>query len=148
MQICWDLAFPESFRDLLQPHQQQHPESSSDNSSALTGPDVIFVPTCWYATDAGEAGLRWNKSPTGEAALLDSLTSARALECESLLCMINISGPPWDHDKHAHMSPKDLAEGEPIGVGRTCIKAPFLGTVGLVEGPEEKLLLGSVDLRV
>lgn len=141
MQICWDLAFPESFRELL-----QQPDGSS--STSLSGPDIIFVPTCWYATDAGEAGLKWNKSPSGEAALLDSLTSARALECESLLCMINIAGPPWDHDKHDQMSAKDLAEGDPIGVGRTCIKAPFLGTVGLVEGPEEKLLLGSVDLRM
>lgn len=139
MQICWDLAFPESFRELLQPGEQP---------GRLTGPDVIFAPTCWYATDAGEAGLKWNKSPSGEAQLLDSVTSARALECESVLCMINISGPAWDKEKHDKMSAKDLAEGEPIGVGRTCIKAPFLGTVGLVEGPEEKLLLGSVDLRL
>lgn len=45
------------------------PENKEDTD--MHGPDVIFAPTCWYATDSGSRGLRWNKN--GEAALLDSV---------------------------------------------------------------------------
>ena len=63
----WDLAFPETFREMF-----DLPQSSSQTSKApLTGPDVVFAPTCWYATDAGKKGLRWNRD--SEAALLDSM---------------------------------------------------------------------------
>lgn len=58
----WDLAFPESFRELF----NLHPEEQT-----LVGPDIIFAPICWYATDGGSKGLLWNRNC--EATLLDSL---------------------------------------------------------------------------
>ncbi|CAO1625775.1 unnamed protein product [Sympodiomycopsis kandeliae] len=133
LQICWDIAFPESFRSLL----------SND------APDIIFVPTCWYASDAGEAGLKWNKSPTGEIELLDSMTMARAIECEAFVCMINIAGNQWDQQIHDKMTPKEIVDlKEPVGLGRSTIKSPFLGTVGVVQNPQEKLLLASLNLSL
>jgi hypothetical protein len=47
------------------------PEDQQGDSNPLIGPDIIFAPTCWYATDAGKKGLKWNKD--SEAALLDSM---------------------------------------------------------------------------
>jgi len=41
------------------------------DGKSFSGPDVVFAPTCWYATDAGQKGLRWNKD--SEAMLLDSM---------------------------------------------------------------------------
>lgn len=145
MQVCWDLAFPEAFRQLLQVRSDG---GAPEEEGRPTGPDVIFVPTCWYATDAGEPGLRWNPSPSGEASILDALTLTRALECESLLCMVNVAGKGWGEAGAGGKSAKELAEGEPIGVGRSTVVSPFLGIVGRIEGPEEGLLLASVDLGI
>lgn len=153
MQICWDLAFPESFRALLQP-----PATSATGETARIGPDVIFAPTCWYATDGGPHGMTWN--PFGEAGLLDSLALTRALECESILAMINVAGKPFPQDFKERYGKASLQEkrrlaqemtdpdAEPIGVGRTTIVAPFLGSIGRLDGPEEALLLGSIDLKM
>jgi hypothetical protein len=58
----WDLAFPESFRDMF---------DVSHDHTTLTGPDIVFAPICWYATDGGNVGLRWNRDC--EADLLDSM---------------------------------------------------------------------------
>ena len=60
--LQWDLAFPESFRAMFE---------EDEDAQTLTGPDVVFAPICWYATDAGHKGLRWNQD--SEGALLDSL---------------------------------------------------------------------------
>lgn len=47
------------------------PAGQPSRENLLMGPDIVFAPTCWYATDAGKMGLRWNRD--GEAALLDSM---------------------------------------------------------------------------
>ena len=57
----WDLAFPETFRDMF----DLHPEDES-----LVGPDIVFAPICWYATDGGKLGVRWNRNC--EADLVDT----------------------------------------------------------------------------
>lgn len=62
--------------------------------------------------------------------------------------MINIAGKEWDEQTDGNKDAKDLAEGDPIGVGRTQLVSPFLGTVGRLDGPQEGLLLGSVDLKM
>ncbi|PWN90300.1 carbon-nitrogen hydrolase [Acaromyces ingoldii] len=135
--ICWDLAFPELFREML--------FKADDGSTSLQGPDVVFAPICWYATDCGRSGLRW--STTGEASLLDGMCQARAIENECVIAMTNVAGkaPPasqeawlaWDGDKG----------DEPWAVGRSCVCAPFVGCMQRVEGTDEALLLANVDLR-
>ncbi|CAD6923355.1 unnamed protein product [Tilletia controversa] len=142
MLICWDLAMPEAFRDLLQP--------SGTRDGPLDGPDVVFVPTCWYATDAGVRGLSWSK--VGEAAVLNSLSMARAIETEAIIAMCNIAGPSWpnggDPDSFQIQDSTTDADVPIVGVGRSSVHAPFLGCIGKVEDGNEALLLAEVDTKV
>lgn len=59
--ICWDLAFPEAFRELI-----------------ANGAKIIIIPTFWKHTDCSEAGLKLN--PSAEGLFLDSMLTARAFE--------------------------------------------------------------------
>jgi predicted amidohydrolase len=61
MLICWDLAFPEAFRELI-----------------AQGAKLIIVPTFWTLNDCSPAGLKLN--PSAEALFLDSVLTARAFE--------------------------------------------------------------------
>lgn len=61
MLICWDLAFPEAFRELI-----------------AQGAKLIIVPTFWTLKDCNEKGLALN--PSAEALFLDSMLTARAFE--------------------------------------------------------------------
>ncbi|UZJ57365.1 hypothetical protein CBS101457_006685 [Exobasidium rhododendri] len=132
LRICWDLGFPESFREMF--------DIGKDGQN-FTGPDVVFAPTCWYTTDAGQKGLRWNLE--SEALLLDSICMTRAIENECILAMTNVAGPLT-----SSKSPQEWTEDDAIAVGRTSVCAPFVGCVGRIESGNEKLLLSCVDLRV
>jgi predicted amidohydrolase len=61
MLICWDLAFPEAFRELI-----------------ANGAKIIIIPTFWTHKDCSEEGLKLN--PAAEALFLDSMLTARAFE--------------------------------------------------------------------
>lgn len=58
--------------------------------------------------------------------------------------MSNIAGPPFPkNDKEI----ESLDESAAIGVGRSCVCAPFVGNIGRLEHGQEALLLACVDLR-
>jgi predicted amidohydrolase len=59
--ICWDLAFPEAFREMI-----------------AQGAKIIVIPTFWTFKDAGERGQKIN--PAAEGLFLDSMLTARAFE--------------------------------------------------------------------
>jgi len=59
--ICWDLAFPEAFRELI-----------------AAGARLIIIPTFWGVEDCGELGLKHN--PQAEVLFLESMLVARAFE--------------------------------------------------------------------
>lgn len=61
MLICWDLAFPEAFREMI-----------SD------GAKIIIIPTFWTLSDCSKEGLAIN--PSAEALFLDSMLTARCFE--------------------------------------------------------------------
>jgi hypothetical protein len=61
MLICWDLAFPEAFRELI-----------------ANGAKIIITPTFWTLNDCNPAGLALN--PSSEALFLDSMLTSRAFE--------------------------------------------------------------------
>jgi predicted amidohydrolase len=59
--VCWDLAFPEAFRELI-----------------AQGAKLVIVPTFWTLKDCNEEGLKRN--PSAESLFLDSVLTARAFE--------------------------------------------------------------------
>jgi hypothetical protein len=61
MLICWDLAFPEAFRELI-----------------AGGAKMIIIPTFWNLSDCTEAGLKAN--PKSEALFLESTIVSRCFE--------------------------------------------------------------------
>jgi predicted amidohydrolase len=69
MLICWDLAFPEAWRELI-----------------AQGAKMVIIPTFWTLSDCSEKGLAVN--PRAEALFLDSMLTARCFEntCGELSC--------------------------------------------------------------
>jgi predicted amidohydrolase len=74
MLICWDLAFPEAFRELI-----------------AAGAKMIIIPTFWNLSDCNEAGLRHN--PRAEALFLESTLVARCFENTCMVVFANAGGP-------------------------------------------------------
>jgi predicted amidohydrolase len=68
--ICWDLAFPEAFRELI-----------------AGGAKIIIVPTFWTLSDCNEAGLRHN--PLSEQLFLESTIVARTFENTCAVVFVN-----------------------------------------------------------
>lgn len=75
MLICWDLAFPEAFRELI-----------------AAGAKTIIIPTFWTLNDCNKEGLARN--PASEALFLDSILTARAFENTCAIVFANAGGPP------------------------------------------------------
>jgi predicted amidohydrolase len=75
--ICWDLAFPEAFRELI-----------------AAGAKIIIIPTFWKLDDCSPAGLKHN--PTAEALFLDSTVTSRTFENTCAVVFCNAGGPPGE----------------------------------------------------
>ncbi|KAF2139334.1 uncharacterized protein K452DRAFT_289880 [Aplosporella prunicola CBS 121167] len=75
--VCWDLAFPEAFRELI-----------------ANGARIIIVPTFWTLNDCSPKGLQYN--PASEALFLDSILTARAFENTCAIIFANAGGPPGE----------------------------------------------------
>ena len=73
--ICWDLAFPEAWRELV-----------------VQGAQLIIVPTLWTRSGASDAGHRHN--PSAESLFLDSVLTARTYENTCAVVFANAGGPP------------------------------------------------------
>jgi len=74
MLICWDLAFPEAFRELI-----------------AAGAKIIIVPTFWMLSDCSEAGRAYN--PMAEALFLNSTLVSRTFENTCAIIFANVGGP-------------------------------------------------------
>jgi predicted amidohydrolase len=72
---CWDLAFPEAFRELVR-----------------DGADIIVVPTCWTLDESCPIGLKLN--PGYEKLFLNSLITTRCFENSCAIVFANSGGPP------------------------------------------------------
>ncbi|KAL8832171.1 MAG: hypothetical protein Q9170_004988 [Blastenia crenularia] len=72
--ICWDLAFPEAFRELI-----------------AAGAKIIIVPTFWTLSDCSEYGLSVN--PRSEALFLESTITSRTFENTCAVIFVNAGGP-------------------------------------------------------
>ncbi|KAK9425891.1 putative Hydrolase, carbon-nitrogen family [Seiridium unicorne] len=80
MLVCWDLAFPEGFRELI-----------SD------GANIIVVPSFWTMKDVTDEGYALN--PDGEALFLNSTVIARAYENTCAVVFVNAGGPAEKGEK-------------------------------------------------
>ncbi|KAI0405038.1 carbon-nitrogen hydrolase [Xylaria palmicola] len=78
--ICWDLAFPEAFRELI-----------------ADGARIICVPTFWSLRDVSDEGYTLN--PDGEAVFLNSTVVSRAFENTCAVVFVNSGGPPEKGEK-------------------------------------------------
>ena len=114
MAICWDLAWYSRFHQMLTPPYEESRPSDLDKEGQVKGPDVIFAPTCWYASDGGAKALLWNG--TGEAQMLDTLCLARAVELEALLVMCNVAGPYMTEEKVSQLR-QELTKQIEMGKG-------------------------------
>jgi len=77
MLICWDLAFPEAFRELI-----------------ADGADVVIIPTFWTPHDASLEARSFN--PDVEALFLNSTLTARCFENTCGIIFANAAGPAED----------------------------------------------------
>ncbi|CAO1598476.1 hypothetical protein XANCAGTX0491_002242 [Xanthoria calcicola] len=71
--ICWDLAFPEAFRELI-----------------LAGAKIIIIPTFWTLSDCSPYGLAVN--PRSEALFLESTVASRTFENTCAVVFVNAGG--------------------------------------------------------
>ncbi|KAJ5706622.1 hypothetical protein N7488_006423 [Penicillium malachiteum] len=74
MLICWDLAFPEAFRELI-----------ADRAG------IVIIPTFWTPNDASAEALRHN--PASEALFLSSTLTSRCYENTCGIIFVNAAGP-------------------------------------------------------
>lgn len=74
MLICWDLAFPEAFRELI-----------------CDGAKIIVIPCFWGMNDCSEEGLKIN--PLAEGLFLDSMLTARCFENTCAIIFANAGAP-------------------------------------------------------
>lgn len=72
--ICWDLAFPEAFRELI-----------------AQGARLIIIPSFWTLNDCSSTGRAYN--PSAEALFLDSTLTARTFENTCAVVFCNAGGP-------------------------------------------------------
>ena len=77
MLVCWDLAFPEAFRELI-----------------AQGAKLIIIPSFWTLNDCSPAGLAYN--PSAEALFLDSFVTTRCFENTCAIVFCNAGGPPGE----------------------------------------------------
>ncbi|KAL9126040.1 MAG: hypothetical protein Q9217_004841 [Psora testacea] len=80
MLICWDLAFPEAFRELI-----------------AAGAKIIIIPTFWTLSDCTEYGRQLN--PKAEALFLESTITARAFENTCCVVFVNAGAPAGNPDR-------------------------------------------------
>lgn len=134
MLICWDLAFPEAFRELI-----------------AAGAKIIIIPTFWTLNDCNKEGLARN--PASEALFLDSMLTARAFENTCAIVFANAGGPPGKGYaglsqvsallsllllKNEHSDP--LADHSQVTV-------PFVGPLAKLGSAAEGMIVVDLDLQ-
>ena len=117
--ICWDLAFPEAFRELI---------ASGPNQAR-----IIIIPTFWTHADCSQYGLSQN--PLSEKLFLESVLTARAFENTCAVIFVNAGAPP-DDPKSGY-----------AGLSRAAV--PFVGALGdeTKDTHEEGMSLVGIDMN-
>ncbi|ORY61382.1 putative hydrolase, carbon-nitrogen family [Pseudomassariella vexata] len=99
MLVCWDLAFPEAFRELI-----------SD------GAEIICLPCFWTMKDISDEGYALNAD--GEALFLNSTVVTRAFENTCAVVFVNAGGPADKGEDTNHAGLSQLSVPHVGSVGR------------------------------
>jgi len=96
--ICWDLAFPEAFRELI-----------------YDGAQIICIPTIWSLKDVSDEGYALNRD--GEALFLQGSLTSRAFENTCAVVFVNAGGPSerGEETSFAGMSQLAMPHLGPVG---------------------------------
>ena len=116
--ICWDLAFPEAFRELI-----------------AGGAKTIIIPTFWTLSDCSPYGLLVN--PRAEALFLESVLTARAYENTCAVIFVNAGGPVSSTNttvgvlkpKAGVVGPPDAKPAGSHYAGLSRVTVPFVGAL-------------------
>ncbi|TVY86518.1 Hydrolase [Lachnellula willkommii] len=90
MLICWDLAFPEAFRELI-----------------AGGAKMIIIPTFWSLSDCTDEGLAYNAQ--SEALFLESTLVSRCFENTCMVVFANAGGPKGKTTKDSYAGLSQVA---------------------------------------
>ncbi|MBP7670932.1 carbon-nitrogen hydrolase family protein [Candidatus Gracilibacteria bacterium] len=112
--ICWDLISPELFREKIK-----------------RDAEIVICPSYWCVEDATKYGLRHSK--TAEAALIDSISVARAFENNIIFIFVNAAGKS--------------ADGDTL-VGHSQIAVPFKGAIAKLNHNRQKLLIKEINTSI
>ncbi|PYI35901.1 hydrolase, carbon-nitrogen family [Aspergillus indologenus CBS 114.80] len=94
--ICWDLAFPEAFRELIS-----------------KGAELVVLPTFWSRYDASPAMLKHN--PESEKLFLETTLTARCFENTCGIIFANVARGQDPEDKFMGLSRVVLPVVGPVG---------------------------------
>lgn len=118
MLICWDLAFPEAFRELI-----------------AQGAKMIIIPTFWTLKDCNEKGLKRN--PLAEQLFLESTLVARAFENTCAVVFCNAGGPDGEGE----------GKEEGTWAGGSQVAMPFVGALGKL-GALEGMSVVDIEMEI
>lgn len=124
--VCWDLAFPEAFRELI-----------------ASGAEIVVVPACWTLDDSPAYLKGLKRNPDFESMLLNSMITTRCFEntCAVVFANCGGSGP-------AQQRQRQLGGGAPNPyVGLSQVAAPFVGAIKRL-GSEEGMDIAELDLEI
>ena len=127
--ICWDLAFPEAFRELID-----------------KGAKLIIIPTFWTLSDCSKGGLAIN--PSSEGLFMDSILTAR--------CFENTCGKFYEfkalfHSLKIYPAVAFANAGGPPGkgyAGLSQVCMPYAGAVARLGSHAEGMAIAEVDMNV
>jgi predicted amidohydrolase len=130
MLICWDLAFPEAWRELI-----------------AQGAKIIIIPTFWTLFDCSEKGLAIN--PRAEALFLDSVLTAR---CFENTCGKRLSFTPeakghadWDAAVVFANAGGPASKGY-AGLSQICV--PYAGQIAKIQDSSVGTAIADVDMQI
>lgn len=117
--VCWDIAFPEVFRELALKQNAQ----------------LIIAPAYWSLDDGGELAIEYD--PLSEAKMLNAISTARCYENSIVFVLCN----PANDSK--------VDSPQPFGTmaGRTQIAVPFRGPIAHSDHIHEEMIVATVDVK-
>lgn len=136
--ICWDIAFPETFRELAFKKNAQlviAPGMCDKVRSMFLLFTIIVYSAYWCATDGGD--IASNYDPLSEAKMLNAISVARCYENSIAFVFCNPSAEG------------EIEREQPFGksAGRSQIAVPFKGAIAHADHDKEEMLIADVDIK-